>query len=62
MYTQEYLVKERQHERIRQAERLRAAAQVAELHKLDRQRQRAERQLRHAGRRAEQLRSLLSAG
>ena len=62
MYTQEYLVRQRQSERIGRVERERAAAQVAELRKQERRRQRAERQLRHAGQRAEQLRSLLSVG
>jgi hypothetical protein len=62
MYTQEYLVKERQHERLRQAEQVRAASQVAELRKLEKRQERAERQLLHAWQRVEQLRSLMSAG
>jgi hypothetical protein len=62
MYTQEYLAKDRHRERLRQAEEERAAHQVSELHKLERRQERAERQLLHAWRRVEQLRSLLSAG
>jgi hypothetical protein len=62
MYTQEYLVKERQRERLRQAEQERTASQVAELRKLEKRQERAERQLLHAWQRVEQLRSLMSAG
>jgi len=62
MYAQEYLVKERQQERLRQAEQERAASQVAELRKLEKRQERAERQLLNAWQRVEQLRSLLSAG
>jgi len=62
MYAQEYLVKERQQERLRQAEQERAASQVAELRKLEKRQERAERQLLHAWQRVEQLRSMMSAG
>lgn len=62
MYTQEYLVRERQQERLRQAEQERAASWAAELRKLEKRQERAERQLLHAWQRVEQLRSLLSAG
>jgi len=62
MYAQEYLVKERQRERLQQAEQERAASQVAELRKLEKRQERAERQLLNAWQRVEQLRSLLSAG
>jgi hypothetical protein len=62
MYAQEYLAKERQRERLRQAEQVRAASQVAELRKLEKRQERAERQLLNAWQRVEQLRSLLSAG
>lgn len=61
MFTQEYLVRERQQERLRQAEQERAASRVAELRKLEKRQERAERQLLHAWQRVEQLRSLLSA-
>jgi hypothetical protein len=62
MYAQEYLVKERHQERLRQAEGQRAASQAAELHKLEKRHERAERQLQSALQRVEQLRSLLSEG
>jgi hypothetical protein len=62
MYVQEYLVKERHQERIRQAEEGRAASQAAELRKLEKRQERAERELLHAWQRVEQLRSLMSAG
>jgi hypothetical protein len=62
MYTQEYLVKERQQERLRQAEGQRAASQAAELHKLEKRQERAERQLLQAWQRVEQLRSVMSDG
>ena len=61
MYTQEYLVKERHRERLREAEEERAAHQVVELHKLEKRQERAERQLLHVWQRVEQLRSLLGA-
>jgi hypothetical protein len=62
MYAQEYLVKERHQERLRQAEGQRAASQAAELRKLEKRQERAERQLLNAWQRVEQLRSLLSEG
>jgi hypothetical protein len=62
MYAQEYLVKERHKERLRQAEDQRAASQAAELHKLEKRQERAERQLLNALQRVAQLRSLLSEG
>ncbi len=62
MYTQEYLAKDRHRERLRQAEEERAAQQVTELRKLEKRKQRAERQLLHAWQRVEQLRSLMSSG
>ena len=61
MYTQEYLAKERQQERLRQAEQERAARQVSELRKLEKRQERAERQLLSAWQRVERLRSTLGA-
>ena len=61
MYADQYLVKERQEERRRNAEDGRAGQAVAELRKLERRQERAERRLAEASRRAEQLRSMLSA-
>ena len=62
MYAQKYLAKERYQESFRQAEVQRAASQAAELHKLEKRQERAERQLLNAWLRLEQLRSLLSEG
>jgi len=59
MYTQEYLAKERQYERLRQAEQDRSARQVTELRKLEKRQERAERQLLSAWQRVERLRSTL---
>jgi hypothetical protein len=59
MYAEEYLTRERHKERLRQAQEERAAHQVAELRKLERRRERAERELLYTRRRVEQLRSLM---
>ena len=59
MYTQEYLAKERQRERLKQAEQERSARQVTELRKLEKRQERAERQLLSAWQRVERLRSTL---
>ena len=61
MYTQEYLAKERQQERLRQAERERSARQVSELRRLEKRQERAERQLLSAWQRVERLRSVIGA-
>ena len=61
MYVQEYLAKERQQERLKQAHEERSAKQVAELRKLERRQQRAERELLSAWKRVERLRSTLGA-
>jgi hypothetical protein len=62
MYVEQYLAKERHQEQMRRAEEERAAHQLAELHKLERRQERAERQLLHAWARVEQIRSVISAG
>lgn len=61
MYAQEFLAKERHQEHLRQAEQERAASQVAELRRLEKRQERAERQLLSAWKRVEQLRALTSA-
>ena len=61
MYTQQYLSKDRQQERLRQAEQERTARQVTELRKLEKRQERAERQLLSAWQRVERLRSTLGA-
>jgi hypothetical protein len=62
MYVEQYLAKERHQEQMRRAEEERAAHQLAELRKLERRQERAERQLLHAWARVEQIRSVISAG
>jgi len=59
MYVQEFLAKERQHERLKQAREERVGQQVAELKKVERRRHRAERDLVRAWRRVDQLRSMI---
>ncbi|TVZ07123.1 hypothetical protein EAS64_07380 [Trebonia kvetii] len=61
MHVQEYLARERQQERLKQAHEERSANQVAELRKLERRQRRAERQLLSAWQRVERLRSTLGA-
>ena len=62
MYAQEFLVKERHQEGLKRAEERRAAHQVAELHKLVKRQERAERELLNAWQRVEQLLSELNEG
>lgn len=62
MYAEQYLVRERHQERIRQAERERAGHRIAELRRLERQRERAERQLLQVWQRVERFRSIMNEG
>jgi hypothetical protein len=63
MYVQECLARDRYRERLQEADEERTAYQVAELRKLERRRNRAERELLNAWQRVDQLRSMLeSAG
>lgn len=62
MYVQEYLARERHRERLRQAEHGRAAYQVAELRKLEKRMERAERNLLIAWQRADQFWALRREG
>ena len=61
MYMSEMLVRQQGEERLKQAQESRLARQVVELRRLSRVQQRAERRLRQATRRAEQLRSSIEA-
>jgi len=61
MYVQESLARERQQERLRQAQEQRSAHQVAELRKLERRQERAERELLSTWQRVERLRSIIGA-
>ena len=62
MYVEQYLVKERHQERLRQAEEQRAGQRIVGLRKLEKQQERAERQLLQVWQRVEQLRSIMSEG
>ena len=59
MYTQEYLAKERQRERLKLAEQQRSARQATDLRRLEKRQVRAERELLSAWQRVEQLRAKL---
>lgn len=61
MYVEQYLVKQRQQERLRQAEEQQAARQVSARRRLQKRRERAERQLVLAWRRVDHLRELMTA-
>jgi hypothetical protein len=62
MYVEQYLVKARHQERLKQAAAERSAQQAAELRKLEKRQERAERELLDAWRRVDQLRSSMTAG
>jgi hypothetical protein len=59
MYTSETLAKDRHYGRLRQAQENRLARQAAELRRLERTRQRAERKLQRAWQRARELRTAI---
>jgi hypothetical protein len=59
MYMQECLARERQRERLQQAQEERAARQITQLRKLERRRERAERELLRAWQSIERFRSTL---
>ena len=61
MYVQEHLARERQQERLSQAQQERSAQQVVELRKAERRQERAERELLHAWQAVDQLRSVIQA-
>jgi hypothetical protein len=60
MYVEECLARERQAERLKQAQDERVANGVAELSKMEKRQERAERELLYTWRRVDQLRSMLS--
>ena len=62
MYTSETLARDRHHERLERAQEARLGRQAAELRRLQRVKQRAERRLLRAWRRADELQSVLEAG
>ena len=57
MYAEQYLVRERHQERMKQAEQERAGQRVVELRKLEKEQERAERRLLQVWQRVEQARS-----
>ncbi len=61
MYVSASLARERNAERLEQAQQERTARQVSELRKLERVRQRAERKLLSAWERAERVQDLLES-
>jgi len=61
MYIEQCLANERHQERLRQAHDERTASQVAELRRMERRRERAERELLHAWQAVDQLRSVIQA-
>lgn len=61
MYTEQYLVRQRQQEQIKRAEEVRLSHRLAEVRRLRKRKERAERRLVQAWRRVERLQSLMSA-
>jgi hypothetical protein len=59
MYVQECLARERQRERLQQAQAERTARQITELRKLEKRRVRAERELLRAWQQVDRFRALL---
>lgn len=62
MYVEQYLVKDRQREQLRQAEEVQRRRQVVQFRRLKRRQERAERQLIDAWRRVEELRETMNFG
>jgi hypothetical protein len=61
MYIEQCLASERHEERLREAREERSAHQVAELHRMEKRRVRAERELLHAWQAVDHLRSVIQA-
>jgi hypothetical protein len=61
IYTSETLARDRYRDRLQQAQEMRIARQAAELRRLERIRQRAERRLLRAWQRADELRTSIEA-
>ena len=61
MYAGQYLARERQQERLQQAQEQRIARRLAELRRLEKRQERAERELLHAWARVEHVRARLDA-
>jgi hypothetical protein len=61
MYIEQLLARDRHEERLKQAREERAAHQVAELRRMEKRRERAERELLHVWQAVDQLRSAMQA-
>jgi hypothetical protein len=61
MYVEQRLARDRHEERLRQARKERDARQVAMLHRMEKRRERAERELLHVWQAVDQLRSAMQA-
>ena len=59
MYIEQCLARDRHEERLKQAREESAARQVAVLHRMERRRERAERELLHVWQAVDQLRSAM---
>jgi hypothetical protein len=59
MYIEQCLARDRHDERLKQAREERASRQVAELHRMEKRRERAERELLHVWKAVDQLRSAM---
>jgi hypothetical protein len=62
MYVEQRLARDRHEERLRQAREERDAHQIVMLHRMERRRERAERELLHAWQAVDQLRSAMQVG
>jgi hypothetical protein len=60
MYVQQYIVKDKHQQQLKRAEEVQMGRQVAQIRRLERRRERAERQLIQAWQRVEELRESMS--
>jgi len=60
MYVQQYIVKDKHQQQLKRAEEVQLGRQVAQIRKLEKRRERAERQLIQAWQRVEELRESMS--
>ena len=60
MYVEQYIARDKHQERLKRAEEEQMGRQLAQMRKLEKRRERAERQLLQAWQRVEQLREVLS--
>jgi hypothetical protein len=60
MYVQQYIVKDKHQQQLKRAEEVQMGRQVAQIRRLEKRRERAERQLIQAWQRVEELRESMS--